>query len=262
MKKINDLSVYTYGDPKKQAIIFAHGFMFDNTMWNEQVEALKDDYYCVTYDFRGFGSSLVGDGIYTMEGHVDDLYAIMDELKLEKPVLVGLSMGGYMGFRALERAQEKFAGTVFCDTRATADKKEAKLKRANAIKTINTEGLKVFAENFIPTTVSENFKTNRQKEFQKLLDSAKKCSSFGTKGCTVAMQGRTDSWEFLPQINIPTMLVCGDEDALSPVDEMKSTAERIPGCKFVVIPDSGHMTPIEQPEAVSSAIKQFMEELK
>lgn len=258
MKKINDLSVYTYGNPDNQAIIFAHGFMFDNTMWNKQVEKLKEQYYCVTYDFRGFGTSLVGDGVYTMEGHVDDLYTIMDELKLKKPVLVGLSMGGYMGFRAVERDQNRFAGAIFCDTRATADKNEAKLKRANAIKTINTEGLAVFADTFIPTTVSPNFIKQKNNLFQSLLQNAKKCSPLGTKGCTIAMQGRTDTWSFLPDIRIPTMLLCGEHDALTPIDEMRTTSEQIPDCEFVVIKNSGHMTPIEQPEAVTKAIESFM----
>jgi len=101
-KQINGLAVYTYGNKKNTPIIFVHGFPLDNTMWKNQIKFLQKDYYCITYDVRGLGNSYVGDGQYTMEAYVWDLFSIINELNLNKPVLCGLSMGGYISLRAVE----------------------------------------------------------------------------------------------------------------------------------------------------------------
>lgn len=100
---INNLSVFTSGNTNNKSIIFVHGFPFDHRMWDEQIEEQSKDYYCITYDIRGLGESHAGDGQFTMESFVDDLETILNELKLKLPVLCGLSMGGYISLRAIER---------------------------------------------------------------------------------------------------------------------------------------------------------------
>lgn len=259
MPVYHGLHINEHGSRENPAVIFLHGFCFDSSMWDEQIAALQDDFFCITYDIRGMGKTDAGDGQFTMESFVDDVYMIIEEYGLEKPAICGLSMGGYIAFRTVERAQETFGAAIFCDTRATADKNEAKLKRANAIKTINHEGLGTFIDNFLPTTVSDGFMEERAEEFANLVRKAKSGSALGVKGCTLAMQGRTDTWDFLPEINIPTLLICGEEDALSPVEEMRETAERIPCAEFKVVSGSGHMTPIEQPQQVNEILKSFLD---
>ncbi len=147
---INGLKVYTEGDSNNRPMLFIHGFPYNHKMWDFQAEALKDEYYVIRYDIRGLGKSSVGDGQYTMEMYVDDLFAIMDKLKLENPVVCGLSMGGYILFRAVERDQSKFGSVIFCDTKPFGDDNAGKLKRANSIKQINEEGLKSFTSSFVP----------------------------------------------------------------------------------------------------------------
>ena len=95
---INSLSVNTFGDQNNQPIIFIHGFPYDHSMWENQINFLKEKYFCVAYDVRGLGESYVGDGQYTMEAYVNDLFSIINELKLKRPILCGLSMGGYIAF--------------------------------------------------------------------------------------------------------------------------------------------------------------------
>ena len=113
---VNGLSVFIEGSSKSKPIIFVHGFPFDHTMWKAQIEMLKEKYFCVAYDIRGLGESPAGDGQYTMESFVDDLALIIDELKLDKPILCGLSMGGYIALRALEKFEEKLSAVILCDT--------------------------------------------------------------------------------------------------------------------------------------------------
>ncbi len=261
MKKINGLSVFEFGEPTNPAIIFLHGFPYSHKMWLKQIDKLRDKYFCVTYDIRGLGDSEVGDGQYAMESFVDDLMMVVEELKLNKPVLCGLSMGGYISFRAIEREENKFSGVIFCDTRSNADSNEAKLTRANNIKRINKEGLNNFVAEFISNCFYSESIKNLGDEFEQLIEEAKKFDPIGIKGCLLAMQGRTDSTDYLPKINIPTLLLCGEYDKLTPQNFMKEIADKINNSEFYIVPNMGHITPIENPEFVTNKILKFLQKV-
>ncbi len=258
---INGLSVFVEGNSKNKAIIFVHGFPYDHTMWKAQIDELSEKYFCVTYDIRGLGESPVDDGQYTMESFVDDLESIMTELKLEKPILCGLSMGGYISLRALERMEEKFSAVILCDTRSESDNNEGKLKRAAAIKRINKEGLAPFAKDFITNCFGDDYKQNHKSEFENQIAKSSSFNPVGVKGSLLAMLGRNDTTEYLSKIKIPALVICGENDALTPTSVMKAMAEKINGAKFVVIKNSGHMSPIENPEEVNKALRDFLNKL-
>lgn len=258
---INNLSVFIEGDSKHKSIIFLHGFPYNHTMWKAQIDEFNQQYFCVTYDIRGLGESPVADGQYTMESFVDDLESIMTELKLDKPILCGLSMGGYISFRAVERVENKFSAVIFCDTRSEADNNEGKLKRAAAIKRINTEGVSPFAKEFITNCFGEDYKQNNKEEFEKQIAKSSAFDPIGVKGSLIAMLGRNDTTEYLSKIKIPALIICGEFDSLTPPAVMKPLAEKISGSEFVVIKNSGHMCPIENPKAVNEAIEKFLDRL-
>lgn len=258
---INGLSVFLEGSSKSKPIIFVHGFPFDHTMWQSQVDLLSEKYFCVTYDIRGLGESPAGDGQFTMESFVDDLEKISDELKLVQPVLCGLSMGGYISLRALERMQEKFSAVILCDTRADADGNEGKLKRAAAIKKINTEGLNLFTRDFITNCYGDLYKQIHKTEFEKRIAKSSGFVPAGIKGSLLAMLSRTDTSDYLDKIKIPTLVICGEFDTLTPPAIMKPMADKINGAKFVIIKDSGHMSPVENSTEVNHAIQKFLDKL-
>ena len=259
MKKIiNGLSVFLSGNNESNVIVFVHGFPFDHIMWQAQVEKLSKEYLCVDYDIRGLGESTVGDGQFTMEMFVDDLEKIIDELKLSRPVLCGLSMGGYISLRAVERMQEKFSALILCDTKSSADDNEGKLKRAAAIKQINLGEFDSFIESFVLNCFGEKFVNENNSEYRKVVERSKKNNPLGVKGCLLAMAGRTDTTGNLPKIKLPTLIICGSEDKLTPPSVMKPMAEQIPNSEFVLVNNAGHMTPIEYPQVVSRAIKDFL----
>ena len=263
MKKIiNDLSVFLSGNNNLKPILFIHGFPFDHLMWKEQFEEFSKDYLCISYDIRGLGESPAGDGQFTMEAFVDDLETVVNEFKPAKPVLCGLSMGGYISLRAMERIQEKFSALILCDTKSAADNNEGKLKRAAAIKQINEGKFDEFIETFVLNCFGESFVKNNTTEFREVVDRSKKNSPTGVKGCLLAMTGRTDTTESLSKINLPTLVICGSEDKLSPPDVMKAMANKISNSKFVLIENAGHMTPIEKPAEVNNAIKEFLAQNK
>ena len=255
---INRLSVNTFGDSQKQSIIFVHGFPYDHTMWNSQIEALKENYYCVAYDVRGLGESPVGNRHFTMESFVDDLFYVIDELKLNKPVLCGLSMGGYIALRALDRNQDKFSSVILCDTRTHADDNTGKLKRSENIRIVNTEGHDKFVIPFVTNCFSEDAPKDQKELLDSTLTKCLKQNPAGVQSANFAIMSRIDTTHVLPNIKIPTLVLVGSFDRLTPTTVMRDMADQIPGSEFGIIPRAGHMTPIENPGAVNDLILGFL----
>lgn len=263
MKKIIDgLSVYTSGENKSRSIIFVHGFPYDHNMWTSQIKEFSKNFLCVTYDIRGLGESLAGEGQFTMESFVDDLETILNELVPNNPVLCGLSMGGYISLRAIEKFQNRFSKLILCDTKSEADNNEGKIKRASAIKQINSGYFDEFIESFVFNCFGEMFLRENKTEYRSVVERSKRNNPVGVKGCLLAMSGRTDTTESLSKIKIPTLIICGSEDKLSPPHVMKAMAGKISSSKFVSIENAGHMTPIEDPNMVNKAMKEFIQTRK
>jgi 3-oxoadipate enol-lactonase len=263
MKLISsDIKIFEEGDNNALPVMFVHGFPFDHNMWKEQINELSSDFYCISYDIRGLGESLPGDGQYTMEMFVDDLFSVIDELKIKKPVLCGLSMGGYIALRAVERMESKFSGLILCDTKSEADSDEGKVKRAEGIKTINKEGLESFIPGFINNCFSENFKINNKSKYQEIVDKAIVFDPLGVKGCLLAMAGRTDTTSYLSKIKIPALILHGEEDILLTQDIMKEIAGKISSSEFFTVPGSGHIISIENPGFVNNKLYHFLKKIE
>jgi len=259
MSIVELLNIQITGKPEKGTIIFLHGFPFDQSMWKHQIEYFKNDYRCVHYDIRGLGKSSISDGQFTMEMFVDDCFAIMNELHIVMPIICGISMGGYLTFRAIERMQQAFSGAILFDTRAEADGNAAKLKRAAGIKLINEEGLENFIDGFVAGCFSENYKQKYQTEYERIKERSKLSHPVGVKGCLLAMQGRTDVSASLGEIKIPTLFLCGELDPLTPPKEMREVSTKIEGSVFEIIPGAGHISPLENPKFVNGAMKKFLD---
>lgn len=256
---INNLAVYEFGDRKNPTIVFLHGFPLDHRMWENQIEYLKDFYHIIAYDCRGLGQSYVGDGQYTMEAFVNDLFSIITELNLDKPILCGLSMGGYISFRAVEKSQEKLGGVIFCDTKPTSDDNTAKFKRADAINMINVDGLEKYVRYFIPTTLGEETMREKPEILRTLVFRAKSQDPLGVKGSQFAMLSRTDTESFLEKITIPTLFLAGSYDKLTPPEVMKIYADKVKHSEFAIAPKAGHLAPLENPSFVNDVIKGFLD---
>lgn len=259
--QINNLSVITDGNQENKPIIFIHGFPYDHTMWKKQINVFSNKYYCVSYDIRGFGESVNFDGQHTMEMFVDDLKIIIEEMNLDKPVICGLSMGGYISLRAIERFQGKLFAAILCDTRSQADDNQGKLKRASAIKRINSQEHKEFVKDFITNCFSDSFKLNHSDELQSIISYSQNFSPTGLKGGLLAMLSRTDTTSFLEKIEIPVLLICGQNDTLTPPSVMKEMYHKIKNSEFVEIINAGHISPIENPDDVNSAIAKFLKNI-
>ncbi len=251
-------TIYSKGDPTNQPVIFIHGFPFDHSMWNNQTNALSSNYFCISYDIRGLGESQAGDGQYTIEMFADDVLGIIERDKLYKPVLCGLSMGGYIAQRAVEKNENLFRALILCDTKSSADNNDAKIKRAEGIKKINEQGVKKYIEEFISNCFAEESIPKLGDIYKETLNRSLNFSAEGVKGCLLAMAARTDTTEFLSEIKIPVLLICGEKDKLTPRHIMEDMANSITDSEFHTIPNVGHITPLENPDTVTKIIKDFL----
>jgi len=242
-------------------VVFIHGFPFSHAMWAGQVAAFSKDHRCIAYDIRGLGQSDPGDNQYSIEGHVDDLLGLLDALGLKKVLPVGLSMGGYITLRALERAQDRFLGAVLCDTRSEADSDEAKIRRFAGMKAVKAEGSRVFAESFVRAVFAAASFQRSPEAVAMIHDVISRTPPVSIAGTLLALAARTDTTASLSRIALPTLIIVGDEDSLTPPAASRAMHERIPGSTLRLIPGAGHMSNLENPGAFNDALAEFLKKI-
>jgi len=243
------------------SVVFIHGFPFSHEMWEVQLEAVSRSYHAVAYDVRGHGRSEVGDGQYMIEGHVEDLKELLDQLSLPRCVVVGLSMGGYIALRAREKYPDRFSGIVLCDTRSEADPNEGKLKRYAGAVAVKQHGSAPFAEGFLPGLFAPENLRRCQKEVDLVRKMISATPPLSIAGTLIALAARTDTTASLSSIGIPTLIMVGEFDALTPPAASQAMHERIPGSALHVVPGAGHMSNLENPEFFNETLLQFLKTL-
>jgi 3-oxoadipate enol-lactonase len=249
------------GLPNGLPVVFIHGFPFSHEMWEPQMRALPNNIRAVTYDVRGHGASDVSDGQYTIELFVDDLIALLDHLVIDKAVLCGLSMGGYVALRAVERHPERIRGLILCDTKSEADGNEAKVKRTATIKTIKSAGVGAFAEEFVKMIfAAESFRTNADAIalITRLITAN---SPLGICGAALALAARTDTTAALSSIRVPTLVLVGEHDVLTPPAAARQMNDQIKGSELRIIPKAGHMSNLESAYAFNGEMQAFLQRL-
>jgi 3-oxoadipate enol-lactonase len=257
---INDahLLVVEQGDALANPVVFIHGFPFSHAMWQSQITAVSRHFRTIAYDVRGLGGSSVGDGQYTIEGHVDDLIGVLDYLAIPKAVIIGLSMGGYIALRALERNPERWSGAVLCDTRSEADTNEGRIGRAAAISMVKTSGSQAFADDFVRKVFAPASITRVPDAVKMITDVIARTSPLAIAGTLLALAGRTDTTESLSRISVPTLILVGEYDITTPPEASRAMHARIPGSDLHIVPLAAHMSPLENPEFVNIRLLEFL----
>lgn len=243
-------------------IVLIHGFPFSHEMWSPQIPVLSEKFWVIQYDLRGHGQTASDDGQYPLEFFVDDLIMLLDYLKVKKAVLCGLSMGGYIALRAAERNPERLLGLILADTQAKADSNEAKLKRAASIKAIKTTGVKPFAESFIKTAFAPQSLSPKSEEvitIQKIIESN---SPSGICGALLALVSRTDTTSSLQAIQVPTLILVGEHDMLTPVSASEEMHQRISGSEMSVIKNAAHLSNLENSQEFNRRVSEFLSEIE
>ncbi|HIX55255.1 MAG TPA: alpha/beta hydrolase [Candidatus Sphingobacterium stercoripullorum] len=240
-------------------LLFLHGFPFNKNMWHSQLELLSDEYTAIAVDFRGHGNSTTGHGFFSIDVFAKDLLVFIKKLKLTNVCVCGISMGGYVALRAYEIQNDAFQGLILCDTHCFADSKEAKQKRFDTIQAVLKHGKRPFSIGFIQKLFTKEGEET-QPEAVKMIKSSIRRNSVSTICSTLlALASRTDTSDVLSQITIPTLLVRGKEDKITPKEDMDYMHEKIKDSQFVEIEQSGHLPHLEQPEEFSQVIHEYLE---
>jgi 3-oxoadipate enol-lactonase len=256
---VNGIRLNVIDEGDGPAMVFLHGFPLDHSMWDNQRREFRNTHRVIIPDLRGFGRSEVPPVPVTMDVFADDVAALLDALGVDEPaILCGLSMGGYIAFAFVRRHAARLKGLVLCDTRAAADTPEAATNRRRMAERVLTDGPLVVAEAMMPRFFGPTTNEKQPQVTDAVRNVMLATSSRGIAAGQLAMADRPDSTPTLDQIAVPTLVVVGEHDAISPPAEMQEFAAKIAGAETVVIPGAGHMAPLEKPAEVNRAIREWM----
>ncbi|HNV74832.1 MAG: alpha/beta fold hydrolase [Gemmatimonadetes bacterium] len=239
------------------AVVFLHGFPHHRALWASQVAALVDRARCIAPDLRGFGESSVHPP-YSVDQYADDLAALLDSLRIERAVVCGLSMGGYVALAFWRRHRARVRALILMDTRAGNDSAEGRERRDQMIALARQRGSEAVADAMITGMVG---KRTREKcpevvdDVHRMLESA---PVDGVVGALEALRDRPDSTATLETIDVPTLIVVGEDDVLTPPGEAMLLHAGIRGSTLEVIAGAGHVANVERPAAVNHVITEFL----
>ena len=238
-------------------VAFIHGFPHNRTLWAPQVSALVDRARCIALDLRGFGESS-RNGPFTIDQFADDVATLLRMLGIERTVVAGLSMGGYVAFALWRRPREMVRALVLADTRAGADSEEARAKRLLLIELARSRGSEAVADGQIVGMIGKSTREKRPALIDGVHRMLASAPVDGICGALEAMIGRIDSTATLPTIDVPTLVVVGAEDVLTPVSEAEILHDAIRGSRMEVIEQAGHVSNLERPAAFNHVLSEFL----
>lgn len=241
-------------------VLLVHGMPFDRSMWRHQIAALPR---CqrIAFDLRGVGDSTSPADGYTLARYADDVVAVLDAVGVRRAVVCGLSMGGYIAFELLRRHPDRVAALVLADTRAEADTPDGRRRRDELVALAEREGTLAVAERLLPDLVSPTTRTAQPELLDAVRGMASRWTVPGLVGALRMMRDRPDSTETLGKVNVPTLVLGGSDDAVTPPDVVKRLAAAIPGARYAAVAAAGHLAPLEQPLATTRLIADFLEGL-
>ncbi len=241
------------------AVLFIHGYPLGRRMWRPQLEALLGNMRLIAPDLRGHGDSDPVPGPYTIDMHADDCIDLLDALEVDEPVVVcGVSMGGYVALALQRLYPERVAGLVLVGTRGGPDDAEAKKKRDQAMAQARDKGVESIVESMLPKMFAPQNLTKKQAVLKTLDGVMRKTSLEGVLGDLAAMRDRPDARPHLKTIEVPTLVIHGQDDQAIPVAEGKALAEAIRGAQLLLMDDTGHLPSVEQPQLFNAALRDFV----
>ena len=236
-----------------QPLVLLHAFPLSSAMWLEQRNDLSDVCRVITPDLRGFGGSQLGFDEPSMDHMADDVAGLLDRMDLGEVVLGGLSMGGYVAMAFLRRHPGRIRALLLADTKAGADPQPARDKRERIAAAL--------VEEVLPALVGETTRRDQplvQGRVRALVEAAPPAAAAWAQR---AMAGRPDSLETLRALDVPALVVLGEEDELATRADGEAMVEALPQGRLVMLPGAGHLSAVEAPEAFSAAARGLVSSL-
>lgn len=240
-------------------VLLLHGFPFSRQMWRLQAPLARNA-RLITCDLRGFGES---EGTpSSMDELAEDVHALVTHLGLSSFILGGFSMGGYVLFRYIARHADRLKALLLLDTRADPDTPEGRQRRYDAIARIEREGPSGYLDDFLKLVVSPKTLEARPDLIRDLRGQMAKARPATLTGALRALAERPDSTPLLPTIRLPTLIIVGEDDKATPPESARRMHAAIAGSQFVLIPEAGHVSNLEQPEPFNAAVAAFLRALR
>ena len=240
------------------ALLLIHGYPLNKQLWEPQVMGLTAR--IITPDLRGFGASEPVEGPYSMDLLAQDCNALLDELGVDQPVVVGgLSMGGYVTFAFYRQFPERVRGLILASTRAAPDDETGKANRDKAIQTVREGGVEAIVESMLPKMMAPETYEHKPEvvsEARQIMESA---SVEGIIGALEGMKNRPDSRPLLEQITVPTLVIHGGEDQLVSRNEAEKMAGALQNARLEIVPEAGHLVNLERPTLFNQYVGAFLE---
>lgn len=253
--RLHDTTLYVREAGDGPVAIFVHGFPLDGSMWLDQVAALASERRCLVPDLRGFGRSApTAKASLTMEQHAEDIAALLDIEDVDKADIIGLSMGGYVALALAERYPDRVRSLVLVDTRAGGDSEEGRAKRDAAAEKVVAEGRSAFHDGLAGALLAPNASLTARARLRTMIEATP------VETIVAALNGmkvRADRTELLARIQVPTAVIVGELDELTPPSEAEAMVSALPKGELFVIPEAGHLAPMEAPQAVSDVLAKW-----
>lgn len=258
----HSVSYIDEGSINLPTIIFIHGFPFNKSMWKRQIDLLKDKYRVISYDVRGHGNSDAGNEDFSIELFVKDLIGFMDALKVDKTTLCGLSMGGYIALNAIKNHKHRFNNLILCDTNCHTDSSETKEKRMKAIENIKKDGIEKYADDSLKNLFAPSSLITMPIEVAAIREMIVNTSTQSLCNTLIAISKRKETCTSLVDIKIPTLILVGKEDILTPPNVASVMYEKIEGSNIHIIDHAGHLSNIENPQEFNNRLIEFLPLMK
>jgi pimeloyl-ACP methyl ester carboxylesterase len=242
------------GDP----VLFLHAFPLALAMWDGQAAAFAERFQVVRFDARGFGGSPPGDGLLTMERIADDAVRLLDHLGVSRAVVCGLSMGSYAALALVRRHPLRLRALVLCSGRPGADDEEGRRNRALLAEKVLREGAAAAADAMVPRLLGTTSQEQRPEVAARVRDIILGNQPRGIADALAGLAARADSTATLRQVRVPTLVMCGEEDPLTPPSEARKLHQGIAGSRLDVLPRAGHLLNMEDPPAFDAALARFL----
>jgi 3-oxoadipate enol-lactonase len=242
-----------------EAVVFLHGYPHDRTLWASQLGALPVPSRTLACDLRGFGES--GGRATSLDDYATDVAAWLKGLGIQQAVIAGLSMGGYVAFALWRKYPSLIRALVLCDTRAQADDETGKEKRDEQLAMVRARGSEAIADHLIAAMVGKTTRDQRPEVTERVHAMIARAPVEGIIGALTAMRDRPDSTPTLATITVPTLILVGDEDVITPPSESRAMNAAIPRSRLEVIQGAGHLSNLERPAHFNHVVGEFLASL-
>jgi 3-oxoadipate enol-lactonase len=236
------------------AVLLIHAFPLNRAMWAPQIPELKNRFRVIAPDVRGFGQTPAS-GPWTLDDAADDFAALLDSLRIQECALLGLSMGGYIALPFYAKYSERVRRLVLADTRARADNDAEKTSRSEMIGALEQFGNVILADRMLPRLLKPNAELSVVTRVREMIETT---SATNANYALMAMRDRPDASAVLERVSCPVLVIAGENDAVTRTDESQMMASHVADGQFVVIPDAGHLSNLENPAAFNRALEAFL----